>query len=408
MWSFYLCYVNSTINLICFESRNNWMVANLFLELLQISVGSRKSFSSVPLAEMWDALYDESEKQSVTGYMLAGIERLPKEQRPPHELLLQWIGVGQMIEQQNKLVNERCVNITKLFNDSGFRTCILKGQGNGLMYPNPLLRQSGDIDIWIDGNKDDIVSFVFSNYPNAKVTDHHIEFPIYNDVEVEVHYKPSVAVSVRYDKRFRNYWETFKEEQFLHKGCLPNGIGEICFPTIAFNIVFQMAHMMKHFFSEGLGMRHIIDYYYVLRSAHDDGIIAKEYSDTFSQLGMKRFACAVMWVLEEACSMPKEWMFCDEDDKRGRLLLDEIMASGNFGHGDTRLAKKMRSKSATLSIIMKNMKMVWLFPEEAIMAPVSNVIRKLTCNRHSLVIGANFRKEGLSLIYPRPWPNLCR
>ena len=186
-------------------------------------------------------------------------------------------------------------------------------------------------------------------------------------------------MSVRYDKRFRNYWETFKEEQFIHKGCLPNGIGEICFPTIAFNIVFQMAHMMKHFFSEGLGMRHIIDYFYVLRSAHDDGIIAKEYSDTFSQLGMKRFASAVMWVLEEACSMPKEWMVCEVDKKRGQLLLDEIMIGGNFGHGDTRLAKKLMAKSATLSIIMKNMKMARLFPEEAIMAPVSNVIRKFSC-----------------------------
>ena len=350
---------------------------NIFHELLQISIGSRKYFSRVPSVEKWVALYDECEKQSVIGFMLAGIEKIPKEHRPPQDLLLQWIGVGQMIEQQNKLVNERCVDITNVLNDSGFRTCILKGQGNGLMYPNPMLRQPGDIDIWIDGSKDDIVSFVHKNYPDTKVTDHHIEYPIYNDVEVEVHYKPSVAVSVKYDKQLRDYWETFKEEQFLNKKSLSSGVGEICVPTIAFNIVFQMAHMMKHFFSEGLGMRHIIDYYFLLRSARDNGLRAKEYSDTFSQLGMKRFAEAVMWVLVEVCGMPKEWMVCDEDKKRGRLLIDEIMAGGNFGNGDTRLAKKMMTKSATLSVIMKNMKLVGLFPEEAIMAPVSNVIRRM-------------------------------
>lgn len=353
------------------------MATNLFIELLQISLGSRNSFSEIPTVKKWEALYDESEKQSVSGFMLAGIERLPKGQRPPQELLLQWIGVGQMIEQQNNQINERCVDISKVFADSGFRSCILKGQGNSLMYPNPMLRQSGDIDIWIDGSKDDIVSFVRGKYPDVKVTEHHVEFPIYDDVEIEVHYKPSVAVSVKYDKEFVEYWEAIKDEQFSHKGSLPNCVGDICFPTIGFNIVFQMAHMMKHFFSEGLGMRHIVDYYYVLRSAHEIGIKAKEYSDTFSQLGMKRFAEAVMWVLVEVCGMPKEWMVCEVDEKRGQLLLDEIMAGGNFGHGDTRLAKKMMSKSATLSIIMKNIKMVRLYPEEAIMAPVSNVIRKL-------------------------------
>ena len=356
------------------------MEANLFLELLQISLGSRNSLSSVPSAEKWNALYDESEKQSISGFMLAGIERLPNGQRPPQELLLQWIGVGQMIEQQNKLINGRCVDITNVFADSGFRSCILKGQGNSLMYPNPMLRQSGDIDIWVDGSKDEIVTFVHGKYPEANVTEHHVEFPIYDDVEVEVHYKPSVAVSVKYDKHFDEYWESVKDEHFSHKGSLHNGVGEICFPTIGFNIVFQMAHMMKHFFSEGLGLRHIVDYYYVLRSAHDAGLETREYAGIFPHLGMKRFADAVMWVLVEACGMPEEWMVCEEDEKRGRLLLDEIMAGGNFGHGGTRLTKKMMTRSATLSIIMKNMKMVRLFPEEAIMAPVSNVIRRLRNN----------------------------
>ena len=245
------------------------------------------------------------------------------------------------------------------------------------MYPSPMSRQPGDIDIWIDGSKDDIVKLVHSYYPKANVTEHHVEFPIYGDVEVEVHYKPAVAVSVRYDKRLREFWKAHKEEQFANKKNLANGVGEITVPTVEFNIVYQMAHMMKHFFSEGLGMRHVIDYYYVLHSAHDVGLSFKEFSYTFSRLGMKRFACAMMWVLTVMCGMPKEWIICNEDEKRGRLLLDEIMAGGNFGHGDTRKSKKLMTKSATLSIIMKNLKMVWLFPEEAIMAPVSNVIRRL-------------------------------
>lgn len=67
----------------------------LFFELLQIALGNRIRLSRVPTPEDWIGVYDESERQAVTGILLHGIERLPAEQRPSQDILLQWIGVGQ-------------------------------------------------------------------------------------------------------------------------------------------------------------------------------------------------------------------------------------------------------------------------------------------------------------------------
>ena len=97
----------------------------------------------------WKTIYDFCCRQAILGVGFCGIEKLPKEQKPPYELLLQWLAFIQQIENQNRLLNERCEKLQKMFAEAGFATIILKGQGNALMYPNPLLRQPGDIDIWV-------------------------------------------------------------------------------------------------------------------------------------------------------------------------------------------------------------------------------------------------------------------
>ncbi len=82
-------------------------IHELFIELLQVGVGNRGELSRVPTAKEWADLYDESERQAVTGIMVAGLERLPKEQRPRQELLLQWIGISEQIRQRNISLNSR-------------------------------------------------------------------------------------------------------------------------------------------------------------------------------------------------------------------------------------------------------------------------------------------------------------
>lgn len=52
-----------------------------------------------------------------------------------------------MLEKANIRLNDAAIQVSEWFRKKGFRTCILKGQGNALMYPNPYSRTPDDIDI---------------------------------------------------------------------------------------------------------------------------------------------------------------------------------------------------------------------------------------------------------------------
>lgn len=346
----------------------------LFYELLQVTVGARDKLSRDPSDDDWCRLFDLCQQQTVAGVTLNALDCLTeKGQKAPFNLIMEWIGLAEQIKQQNKIVDTKCLELQDYFNKKGYKSCILKGQGNAALYPIPDLRTSGDIDIWIDGEKKEIISFVLSRYPNAMVREHHVDFPIFDEIDVEVHFKPVSALSVLRERKLEKYFNNIRADQFVNRVSLSKNAGEIIAPTFDFNIVYQMAHMMKHFFSEGLGMRHLMDYYYLLMS--QDSKTGHDITNTLKELGMIKFAGAVMWILGYVFLLDEGRMICIPDEKRGKLILEEIMVGGNFGHCDIRFAKKLMGISTTLSVMARNTKLAWTFPEEAVSAPISNVIR---------------------------------
>jgi len=101
-------------------------------------------------------------------------------------------------------------------------------------------------------------------------------------------------------------------------------------PTAAFNVVFQLSHVYNHLLHEGVGLRQIIDYYFLLKSGNNNQLIIE--NGKLKSLGLHHIAGALMWVMKEVLLMDEGWMIARPDEKRGRMLLDIIMAGGNFGH----------------------------------------------------------------------------
>ena len=198
------------------------------------------------------------------GVLFDGIKKLPAEHvGMEKELLLQWMAESQMLEKANVRLNDAAIQVSEWFRKKGFRTCILKGQGNALLYPNPYSRTPGDIDIWVEGGDKRVISFVRSISPHEKACYHHIEFPSYKGVEVEVHYRPSFLLCFWHNRKLQKYYERVKEEQFSHRVMLGEQ-GEIAIPTVEFNLIFQLTHIYAHLMNEGIGLRQLLDYYYVL------------------------------------------------------------------------------------------------------------------------------------------------
>ena len=236
----------------------------IFFDFLRFCIGSDSEIPSSLKEVDWQELYAIAKKQCLVGVLFDGIKKLPAEYvGMKKELLLQWMAESQMLEKANVRLNYAAIQVSEWFRKKGFRTCILKGQGNALMYPNPYSRTPGDIDIWVEGGDKRVISFVRSISPHEKACYHHIEFPSYKGIEVEVHYRPSFLLCFWHNRKLQKYYERVKEEQFSHRVMLGEQ-GEIAIPTAEFNLIFQLTHIYAHLMNEGIGLRQLLDYYYVL------------------------------------------------------------------------------------------------------------------------------------------------
>ena len=236
----------------------------IFFDFLRFSIGSAKEIPVFLKEVDWKEVYAIAKKQCLVGVLFDGIKKLPAEHvGMKKEILLQWMAESQMLEKANVRLNDAAIQVSEWFRKKGFRTCILKGQGNALLYPNPNSRTPGDIDIWVEGGDKRVISFVRSISPHEKACYHHIEFPSYKGVEVEVHYRPSFLLCFWHNRKLQKYYERVKEEQFSHRVMLGEQ-GEIAIPTVEFNLIFQLTHIFSHLMNEGIGLRQLVDYYYVL------------------------------------------------------------------------------------------------------------------------------------------------
>ena len=314
----------------------------LFFELIQVALGNRHILSKTPSAAEWLSLFEQAQKQAVVGLAFEALEQLSKEgQKPPLNLLYQWIGYAEQIKQQNLIVNKRCIEITKLFSDAGFRTCILKGQGNARLYPNPLLRISGDIDLWVTVHGRDkkeylrgkIDEFVHNTFPEVKGGRMHIQFPIFSDVAVEVHYMPRYMNTPKCDRRLQSFFQNTSEEQFNHLVTLQGAEGTCAVPTTEFNMVQQLSHLMSHFMGEGIGLRQFIDYYFVLKAYPKEGHPETTYiTEVLKRSGLLKFARGVMWVENRLLGLEEEYLIAEPSERIGHAIQRTIEEGGNFGH----------------------------------------------------------------------------
>ena len=236
----------------------------IFFDFLRFCIGSANEIPDSLKEADWEELYTIAKKQCLVGVLFDGIKKLPTEHvGMKKELLLQWMAESQMLEKANARLNDAAIQVSEWFRKKGFRTCILKGQGNALMYPNPYSRTPGDIDIWVEGGDKRVITFVRSISPHEKACYHHIEFPSYKGVEVEVHYRPSFLQCFWHNRKLQKYYGMVKEEQFSHRVMLGEQ-GEIAIPTAEFNLIFQLTHIFSHLMNEGIGLRQLLDYYFVV------------------------------------------------------------------------------------------------------------------------------------------------
>lgn len=313
---------------------------DLFIELLQVSLGTREYLSRVPTETEWDGLFDEAQKQALVGVLATGLERLPNEQKPTKQLLLTWIGVTIQIEQQNVLTTPVCQRICSKYEKDGFISCVLKGQSNHRYYPENLKkrRSCGDVDIWVKPNdvhckhpERTVCEYVQRNFNMNGFCWLHTSHEDESGVHVETHFRASFMSEPCKNRRFQNF---FSEVYACRMLAEVDGF-ELPVMKVDEDVIYQMSHLYRHLIDEGVGLRQVVDYYWLLKTWNDKHTRTKgEIMRIVSWLGMKTFAGALMYVLREFCGLSEDLLLCPASVKEGRFLINEILISGNFGHAD--------------------------------------------------------------------------
>ena len=388
----------------------------IFFGFLRFSIGSAKEIPDSLKEVDWKEQYAIAKKQCLVGVLFDGIKRLPADVGMDKGLLFQWMAQNQTLRKANARLDKAAVEVAEWFGRKGFRTCVLKGQGNALLYPPGMERTPGDIDLWVDGGDKRVISFVRSISPDEKVCYHHIGFPEYNGVEVEVHFRPSFLFCFRHNRRLQGYYERVMDGQFAHKVKLGEQ-GEVAVPKAEFNLIFQLTHIFTHLMNEGIGLRQLVDYFFLLKNTdfigntngdgfllntdftdntnkslgntdgdvfllntdftdntdriggNADGVDRRLLQDELRRLGLWEFAGAVMYIMQEVFGMPAYRLIVPPHEKYGKFVLNEVLEAGNFGQYDKRNWVGHSALGHNLQRLYRDMRLVRYFPEEALSEP---------------------------------------
>ena len=337
----------------------------LFYELLQVAVGSRETLSHIPKSNEWSDLFAVSQKQSLVGIAFQGLTKLYSSN--PESVVnlsvplkMNWMAMAVDIQRRNSLILERARELSRLFAEEGYRSTVLKGVGVSKYYPDPSLRQGGDIDLWVDAPKKELISYLRSKYKVESIVVHHADVEIFPDVETEIHFWPSYTYNPFRWLKYRSFFNSYKAECFV---CNGDGYSS---PSLRFNSVYLMMHIFRHIYNEGIGLRQLLDYYYLLRKlSSSDRVWAMTQ---LSKLGLGKFTAAVMWVIREAFN-GNDSLLCSPDEKSGRFLLNDIELAGNFGKWDSRIHRRKGDIGRVVENLGRLTTFFSLSPSEVLWAP---------------------------------------
>ena len=387
------------------------MYYKLFFELIQVAICHRDSLSRVPSTAEWSMLYSLSVKQAVAGVCFCGVQRLPKEQlvEMPVQLKMQWFALASQIKARNELLNHRCVEVQRMLTEEGMKSCILKGQGVSKLYKIRndelgvrngvnlgLYRQSGDIDVWVDGGMEKALRWCREKYDDVEYDYINAHVPVFKDVEVELHWRVQSMTNLFRNRRLQRWLEREETKEMIFGGktdmkpseSLQSSETSITVPSLEFNAFYLMLHSYNHEFSSGLGLRQLMDYYFLLRNLNlgsnvnfnnlsadvrqmSDRGFCLDVNELFHNFGMERFVGAVMWIMQDVFGLERKRLLCEPDETEGRYILAEVMAGGNFGHHDERIKKVGKGKwQSVFATLQHAMHVLRRYPSEALWMPV--------------------------------------
>ncbi len=366
-----------------------------YLEFLRFCLNDNYPIPACIKEIRWHDLLEFSIKHTISGLFVPTVlmkdGKLKIEDfqgnKPTDDDVMEWVFEEYRLNRNNTRLFEHTQKASDWFLENGFRNCILKGQGNALMYPNPYLRAAGDIDIWLEGGKEKILAFT-KKYYNEPYNSMHVDFPMFRETPVEVHFHPTRMFNPRMNKKMWDYCDIMGPEQFENRITSPDGKYSFCTPTNEFNLFYQLDHIFRHVIYEGIGLRQIIDYYFLLRKRYNDGITPEaneKFVALLKKFRMHKFAKAMMYLQKEVLGLDEKYLYTKPNKSEGKFLLNEILEGGNFGKYEKRLNASLEGVEGHFKRFIKletfRLRLLRHYPSEAVWMPFRDLRRTWERNR---------------------------
>lgn len=347
----------------------------VLLYLVRLGIGGDVEPDFVLDGVDWRELVELSYRQGVAAIAVDGLQKV-YESNPSLELALdspeleavkyEWFGVIFDTESRSRNVSDRARELYSFFAKAGFRSCLLKGQGVAQLYPVPSHRTPGDIDLWVEGGRDDVLDYVISKGVKiGNVDSKHCDAEFFGDVSVEIHSLPSYSFDPLCWWRLKR-WAS--QQVGIQASLFDPGVG-FAYPSMDFNLVYILHHIYRHIFIEGVGLRQVTDYACVLR--HSAKADRKAVWQMVCSFKMKRFAAGMMWVMRECFHIDDSLLLCAPSESEGRFLLNEFWYGGGFGRYDSRYTLDYSGSTLRLGVsqFRRNLSFLAHYPNEVLWSP---------------------------------------
>ena len=266
--------------------------------------------SAFPLsAGEWERVFTLARQQTVTGIAFRGLDFLPEEVAPPMGIMAKWMAHADRIEQSNRVMNETVAKLYGHFASAGVEAVLQKGQGVAAMYPEPLLRECGDIDLYFLGH--DGVSDPLAGIDGAvreRQPDDSWSYVV--DGIIVEHHTDLLDIQ---SPRAKRYVKRLIEEKGFEKVVTGDGV-EVLVPAPEVNLLLLSSHILKHAFGVGIGLRQFCDYA-VARRYYEGRVNEEEMREIWRMTGLEKWQDLLEGFLV----------------KKTGVLLDIVLKGGNFG-----------------------------------------------------------------------------
>lgn len=239
----------------------------------------------------WHSLQTLAEKQGLLAVALDGIDKLPASERPQKKDILQWFGSVLQYESQYAAQQKAACEMASLFQNNAIRTYVLKGAVVAECYPNPihrnsvdldcfLLAENGDFDAWSAGNElirakgFDVRLDYYKNstffLPGLTVENHRYMVPFRGNKKLKM-----------LEVLLQSYMRGDKAEDRIEGTCLYR-------PPVMVTALFLIEHAYSHFLHEGLTWRMVLDWM-LFSHRHREEIDWSSLSAFIDEFGFRKF-----------------------------------------------------------------------------------------------------------------------